>query len=301
MSVNKLVTKVDGVINKTIDFNDLKAGLSAGAHTITVEAFNGAALVSTQTKNITVAAVVSYDADYQAVLDYATAQSIALPTSTQQDIDNQLLIDYKATGAWAKDDVFLKFKGTASAAFKLICWKRLVKAVGYGGLTWSDSGVVGNGTNGYIDSLFNPTTNGVNYTLNNAGLVYVSTLSVNEIKAVFGSYEGSNDTYILFKFSSSTESYMYLHNGGNIVTGIPGELGVNALYRLSNSQLKGISGDGTIKSPTYTAVGLPNQNIYILGRNNSGTTDLLSTERISYATLGSSKDAEHAAMKTVLE
>ena len=56
MSVNKIVTKVDGTINKTIDFNDLKAGLAAGAHTITVEAFNGATLVNSQTRNFTIAA-----------------------------------------------------------------------------------------------------------------------------------------------------------------------------------------------------------------------------------------------------
>jgi len=55
MPVNKIITKVDGVINKTIDFNDLKAGLAVGSHTITVEAFNGATLISTQTRNITIA------------------------------------------------------------------------------------------------------------------------------------------------------------------------------------------------------------------------------------------------------
>jgi len=54
MSVNKIVTKVDGVENKTIDFNDLKSGLSNGSHTITVEAYNGATLISTQTRNITI-------------------------------------------------------------------------------------------------------------------------------------------------------------------------------------------------------------------------------------------------------
>ena len=57
MSVNKIVTKVDGVENKTIDFNDLKSDLAAGAHTITVEAFNGSTLINSQTKNITIAAV----------------------------------------------------------------------------------------------------------------------------------------------------------------------------------------------------------------------------------------------------
>jgi len=55
MAVNKIVTKVDGVINKTINFNDLKAGLAVGSHTITVEAWNGSTLVSAQTRNITIA------------------------------------------------------------------------------------------------------------------------------------------------------------------------------------------------------------------------------------------------------
>jgi len=71
MSVNKIVTKVDGTINKTIDFNDLRAGLSAGAHTITVEAYNGSSLISTQTKNITIAAVTAYLVDDYPSADYA--------------------------------------------------------------------------------------------------------------------------------------------------------------------------------------------------------------------------------------
>ena len=76
MSVNKIVTKVDGVINKTINFNDLKAGLASGAHTITVEAFNGATLVSTQTKNITIAA------------GYPTPQVSAYKTRVTDDLGN---------------------------------------------------------------------------------------------------------------------------------------------------------------------------------------------------------------------
>ena len=60
MAVNKIVTKVDGVVNKTINFNDLKAGLAAGSHTITVEAFNGATLVNSQTRNFTIAGSATY-------------------------------------------------------------------------------------------------------------------------------------------------------------------------------------------------------------------------------------------------
>lgn len=88
-------------------------------------------------------AVGGYDADYQAVLDYATANAIVLPTGVQQDIDNQLMIDYKATGAWNKNDSVFKFEGTADPAFKLIDWKRLILGATFGSVTWDVDGIKG--------------------------------------------------------------------------------------------------------------------------------------------------------------
>jgi len=263
------------------------------------DAANNNLAATTRVITNNVAAVAGYDVDYQAVLDYATSQSIALPTSTQQDIDNQLLIDYKATGAWAKDDIFLKFKGTSSAAFKLICWKRRVKAVGYGGLTWSDSGVQGNGTNGYIDPLFIPNINGVNYTADNAGLIYVSTLSVNEEGVLFGSFENNNSSYVLFKTGFGALGYAFL-NHGTTDNSSPNKLGVNALYRTTSTNIKLYLGDGVLRDKTVPSGYMPNQKIYLLGRNKSGVADLFSTERISYATLGGSKDTEHTAIRNTL-
>jgi hypothetical protein len=45
------------------------------------------------------------DSDYQAVLDYALSQGIALPDVAQRAEDNQQLIDFKATGKWDTTDV----------------------------------------------------------------------------------------------------------------------------------------------------------------------------------------------------
>lgn len=76
MSVNKIVTKVDGIINRTIDFNDLKSGLAEGSHTITLEAFNGSTLVSTQTRNFTISATTtSYEAETTSYIDRVNVDS----------------------------------------------------------------------------------------------------------------------------------------------------------------------------------------------------------------------------------
>jgi len=112
MSVNKIVTKVDGTINKTIDFNDLKAGLGAGAHTITVEAWNGAELISTQTKNITIAAAgdeaetTSYinrvNTDTGVVINEAYIDTVYKQLKTDASLAN-LLFWMDAKGGMKKD------------------------------------------------------------------------------------------------------------------------------------------------------------------------------------------------------
>jgi len=101
MSVNKIVTKVDGVENKTIDFNDLKSGLSDGAHTITVEAYNGATLISSQTKNITI--VTGYEAETDSYINRVN-------TDTGSVIDEAYV-----------DTVYKQLKADASLA-NLLFW-----------------------------------------------------------------------------------------------------------------------------------------------------------------------------------
>jgi hypothetical protein len=42
-----------------------------------------------------------FDADYQAVLDYATTQGYTLPSAGQQTLQNQLVVDLKDGGIWS--------------------------------------------------------------------------------------------------------------------------------------------------------------------------------------------------------
>ena len=71
------------------------------------------------------------------------------------------------------------------------------KATANGGLAWSVDGADFNGTNAYIDTNFNPSVDGVNYTLNDAsiGIFQYSFDGVGgEIQHLFGGFDGTQRT-----------------------------------------------------------------------------------------------------------
>ena len=271
MSVNKIVTKVDGTINKELNFNDLKSGLAAGSHTITVEAYNGSTLISTQTKNITIAAVAGYDTDYQAVLDYATAQAIALPDATQQSIDNQLMIDLKATGKWGVCKSFLNLKGTATSAFKLIDWKRIVKYTDLGSPTWSSSGIKGNGVNAYIKLAWNFEDIGlgfnniaIGFTLFDAPVAVDSAYSV-----IFGSAtsSGSNSQTRLYIYQGTIGFDLFNKVEGTLTSSVTDANGFN-METISSAGVRKLFLKGIEKTTsTYSAVSRDPYHNYLLAQN----------------------------------
>jgi hypothetical protein len=110
-----------------------------------------------------------FDADYQAVLNYATTQGYTLPSSGQQTLQNQLVVDLKAGGIWSKLDTFGVFATDGDSDFALIDWIRLSQYTAVNSPTFTtDEGFTGDGTSAYIDTNFNPSTSGVNYTLDDA-------------------------------------------------------------------------------------------------------------------------------------
>ena len=404
MPVNKIVTKVDGLENKTIDFNDLKAGLAAGSHTITVEAWNEATLVNSQTRNFTIASsdttaptiliatvenaapdklvvvfseavnitdltgltitgdvtpilsaqtgsgsntitftlsaaltngqsvtlnvasnnsiedaanntltattkaitnnvavAAAYDVDYQAVLDYATTNSITHPDAAQKTIDNQLVLDLKSNGFWAKADVFINYGGTAGTAFRRICWKRLLQVDIFGGLTWSADGIEGNGTNGYVDLKFQPFTHGVNWTLENAGIaanLTKGTVLTTATKAIVGAYDGVSAGYTLM---ASKTNQQFWHINGATFDGTPViyNVGLNGVYRSGGLNI-GI-GSSTVSGAKTTEAPMLDIPLYMLARNVSGTAGSFSDERIKHLYLGASlSETEHNTLESIL-
>jgi len=108
-----------------------------------------------------------FDSDYQAVLDKGIANGNTAPTST--NAGNQLMIDLKASGAFAKADALgVLASGVGSdSGFALIDWKRLINLTAVNSPTFNDiQGFSGNGTSSYIDLVYNPSTDAVNWGIN---------------------------------------------------------------------------------------------------------------------------------------
>lgn len=113
----------------------------------------------------------SFDADYQAVLNRATTLGYTLPSASQQIIQNNLVLSLKAGGIWTKLDVLYIFANDGGSDFGTLNWKSpaLYQATLVNSPSFTaNQGFQGNGTSSYIDTNFNPATQGVNYTLNDA-------------------------------------------------------------------------------------------------------------------------------------
>jgi len=228
--------------------------------------------------------------DYQAVLDAVVAAGDTLPSTTQQDIDNQFMIDYKATGGWDKDDVVYKFKGVASIGYKLMCWKRLVKAEAFGSLTWSDSGVQGNGTNAYIKSGYIPTA--VNkWSLNDASVAF-SSFALNTTGCVVGAYANSNNSIYIAPRPST--SYFGLNSTIFNTSTDYRVLGYTSYNRISSSFLTIDTTD--IASDSGAVIPLE---IFILARSNAGVASIFGDAGLEFVSFGSSKKSIHNTIKAI--
>jgi len=116
-----------------------------------------------------ITSVPAFDADYQSVLDYATAQGYTLPSGGQQTLQNDLLVALKAAGVWSKLDTFANFATDGDSDFALIDWIRLTDYTAFNSPTFTtNQGFTGDGTSSYVSSNYTPSIDAINFTLNNA-------------------------------------------------------------------------------------------------------------------------------------
>jgi len=115
----------------------------------------------------------SFDADYQAILDYATTQGYTLPSSGQQVLQNQLVVDLKDAGVWSKLDLFYVFATDGDSDFASINWKdpNNHEITEFNSPTFTtNQGWSTDGTSSYLNTNYNFSTDSNNYTQNDAGV-----------------------------------------------------------------------------------------------------------------------------------
>ena len=171
--------------------------------------------------------------ELQAILDRADLEGYTKPSSLVQSEMDTLILAQQASGIWDKEDVFFNFAYNDATLqdFSRIDWKSPTGTLGtlFGGISYGIQGFAGDGVNGKFDTGFTPSTDGVNYTLDDASRFMV-----------LGTLQGSGGGGIDFNSAPGFSNTMQFGNSAvHRINQSSGNL--NAAANLINDGFKGIN------------------------------------------------------------
>lgn len=249
---------------------------------------------------------VAIDADYQAVLDYATTQTYTLPSASQQTLQNQLVVDLKDAGVWSKLDVFYVFATDGDSDFASINWKdpNNFECTEVNSPTFTtNEGFNGNSSSAYLNTnLSFPTDLSLGSQNDFHATCYTNTLNNSggtiDDSALMGSYGGGAN--IIMGFRNSDYS-TWCWSGVNDI--VPIDANYFAIDRSVSSTYDSYQDSSvTVSIDNSSAITTP-YDMYVLARNGSGTPTWQANSSITMRSfsLGSSIDGLHDEYKTALD
>ena len=231
--------------------------------------------VYSNTISVTTAAPL-FDADYQAVLDYATTQGYTLPSASQQTLQNQLVVDLKDAGIWSKLDTFAVFATDGDSDFSLIDWKRLTQYTAVNSPTFTTNlGFQTNGTSSYINTNYNVNTQSTNFELLSNGLAYYLKLGGLVQHGARDSNDGNQIYYSSVAKRHQITSTDYTTTDDFYFASVRNGTRVDQYLNNTN-----------VKNYTNTPTALPNQEYHLLSLNNGGSSLVAGTAQISFFAMG---------------
>lgn len=202
---------------------------------------------------------------------------------------NDAIVYLKSSGQWDLLDCLYKFDVHSKAA-SLIDWKnpttRSATIVNDHGASFTAYvGLNGNGTNFRVTTNFNPSTNGVNYTLNSAshGVFINSTDATStkiDLSAEVSNYSGINIT--IFGANSPISTRNAVNNGADGGSQVSTRMkGWHIVKRTaSNAYQTRKNGQNTTRATSGTASSsVPNLNVNLFCRNINDTTYSIFSDR----------------------
>jgi hypothetical protein len=225
-----------------------------------------------------------FDPDAQAFITAA-----AITDVTQQGAINTLVIALKGYSIWTKMKAIYPIVGGTASSHKfnlkdprdLNAAFRLTFATG---VTHSSTGMVSNGTSGFANTYFNPTTG---FSVNdNVHLSFYSRTNVNTAQIEIGSAISSVGPYLMLWIRDSNNSRFVMNANGSYATA--SDTDSRAFYignRIGTSE-KGFRNNINVASRTSVGTLRPNFNIYLLAANYGGITSFYSTKQCAFASIG---------------
>ncbi len=251
----------------------------------------------------------TYSTEYQAILTWAAANGATAPSNIwdrqQEDLFIQTLI---SSGAWALTDQIFNFGTVGDRAFSLIN----LKAPGTRNATISvtgttlfekGSGLTNDGAASYIKTNFNPTSHGVNYTQNNASILYRTKVNYGNRSDYSVSALGAVPAGgILLQIRSSDLVVIRSQQSTNSFTANTLTAG-NWVMSRSGASLTKLFKNGSQVGSNFTVAtnGLVNEQIYLNVLINNSVLSSYADKQVGFYLIGSNVDAIVIALNTAIE
>lgn len=170
------------------------------------------------------------------------------------------------------------------------------------GCSFDANGVVGDGATSYIDTKYNPVTNGVKFTLNDCCMgVWMKSVSDGAM-ASMGNADFGVYTTIIPKLGG--QHYMALnHSPGWVNYATTPSDGCYAIDRSSSTKVNTwVDGVNTVTDAPQNSVIVPAQDFFVCALNNGGGAGFMSTNKVAIIYAGGSLNQTnmHLALSTYL-
>lgn len=211
----------------------------------------------------------SYDTDAQAYFDVNTGL-----TTTQKDAVNTLVLDLKTYSLWTKIYAFYPLVGGTASAHKwnLIDPRDLdvaYRLTFFGTITHNSSGIQSDGTSGYANIHFNPTTDG--WTTSDAGMgIYKTGTEAGGTNRTYigNNYGSTNMGWI----ASGTEESFTIAGSNDFTPQSPQAQKTGVLFgSMTSGNVGTYYVDGTSTGNKTHNGSLTNSDLYLLALNNGGS------------------------------
>jgi hypothetical protein len=219
------------------------------------------------------------DPDAQA---FITAAAITDPT--QQGAINTLVTDLKGYSIWTKfKAIYPIVGGSASSHAVNLKTPGTYNLTFATGVTHSSNGMVSNGTTGYANTNFTPSTDGM--LLNSAHLSFYSRTDSNVYEVEMGNWNNTASTLILIRQAGS--GTVRMNNGpANVDFLNTNAQGFYLSNRTASNIIKAFKNGVSQVTSSQVSNSLPNNNIFLLAFNNAGLINYYSTKECAFASIG---------------
>jgi hypothetical protein len=214
--------------------------------------------------------------ELQHVINRAYAEGFTLPSTSTLAYCDTLITEMKNDGVWNLSDVYLNFayNDTNLSGFSRINWKNPYGALGlatvFGTITLTTQGFSNDGTTyNYINTNFNPANIQANYTLNNAGRLFVIASDLTFIVSRYYDSANTSANRILRASTSNITINATTLTGENISTS---GVGLKSLMRDDSTNVRFQNGS-TVYNRTSTSTSVSNTTQVIGGQNGSASAD----------------------------